>query len=254
MNIEIGVLFDIDGLGGPSSYGTPSWRILMKNLDLRQMPGVLVYQGDLDIQASQRPYCFCIAISEFTELTGGSSSRYFTEKMSAATDAGLFPLGKRIIEGSGVTRGLVGSGRVDIDGRFRMSSQLGDFGDLRLVANGREFGWRVLPDEDSLATFALAYLAKTGGEGLPLGAESQQLCESVLRDVGERPTVTALGAAGLPADRLKTACDRLIRQVWADSPQQAMPETKTAAKAKSGAMPEEGIQFFPDKKWWQFWK
>ena len=206
----------------------------MKNLDLREMPGVLFYQGDLDIQASQRPYCYCIAISELEALTGGRGSQYFMQKLSTTSDAGLFPSDQRFVQGN-VTASLIGSGRVDIDGRFRMSSNLGDLGDLRLVTNGREFGWTVLPDDELLAVFALTYLGKTGGEGIPLGDESRELCESVLRDMGQRSTLAALRAAGLPSDRLKSACDRLVRQVWPDAP----PEQRETAASK---------------KWWEFWK
>jgi len=216
MNREIGVLFDIDGLGGPSSYGTPCWRILMKNLDLSEMPGVVFYQGDLDIQASQRPYCYCIAITELMAFTDGRGYEHFLEKLSVASDPGLFPQGRRFIK-DGVTTSLIGTGRVDIEGRFRMSSQLGDLGDLRLVTNGNEFGWKVLPDDDLVAAFTLTYLERTSGEGLPLSADSRLACESVLKEVGQSITFSALRSLGLPSNRLKKACRQLNLQIWPDS-------------------------------------
>lgn len=240
---SIGVLFDIDALGGPSSYGTPCWQIIMKHLDLHQMPGVLFYQGDLEIQASQRPYCFCIAISEIVLLTGGRGYEYFIDKLSTASDAGLFPAGGRFANGS-VTQLLIGTGRVDIDGRFRMSSQLGDFGDLRLVRSGRELGWQVLPDNDLIAPFALAYLSKSGGQGLPFSNETRLLCESVLRDIGQSLTLDALRGADLPEDQMRTACDRLVRQVWPDTQQ---VQAESASSASSSTQPRT-------KKWWEFWR
>ena len=214
----------------------------MKNLDLSKMSGVLFYQGDLDIQASQRPYCFCIAVSEHPAFNNLRGLQYFVQTMSAATDAGLFPPERRLIEGS-ATSGLIGSGRIDIDGRFRMSSQLGDLGDLRLVTSGRELGWRVIPDVDLVATFAWTYLAKTGGQGIPLGDESKQLCESVLRDTGQGETMAALraAAADLPADEFKRACERLVQQVWPDSPQ-LQPGSATPSPARQ------------EKRWWEFWR
>ena len=247
MNKAIGVLFDIDGLGGPSSYGTPCWRILMKHLDLKQMPGVLFYQGDVDVQASQRPYCYCIAISQLPALTGGRGSEYFLRKLTDASDAGLFPAGQRFTQGD-VARSLIGSWRVDIEGRFRMSSNLGDLGDLRLVTNGREFGWTVLPDDDLLAVFALTYLGKTGGEGIPLGDESRETCESVLREVGQRSTLAALRAAGLPPERRKVASDRIVQQVW-----KGVPETQSGAATAVARTAPVGSDAQP-KKWWKFWR
>ena len=212
MNNTIGVLFDIDGLGAPSSYGISCWRILMTHLDLRKIPGVLFYQGDLEIEAGQRPYCYCIAVQELIH-TQDQGIQYFVQQLSKASDAGLFPENQRFIEGD-IIASLIPSGRVDSDGRFRMSSNLGDLGDLRLVSSGREIGWDVLPDDDLIPLFTLTYLAKTSGSGLPLADESKELCESILREIGERPIITTLRAAGMLRDQLDETLDRLADQVW----------------------------------------
>jgi hypothetical protein len=237
---SIGILFDIDGLGAPMSYGSPCWRILMKYLDLSKMPGVLFYQGDLDIEASERSYCFCIAISELEMMSGGQGLKHFIQMLSSASDAGLFPLEKRFVEGS-ITDFLVPSGRVDMGGRFMMSRNLGELGDLELVSNGRKLGWTIVPDDDLLAIFAHSYLRKTNEESiLPLRGNSKELCESVLRDVGEHSTIAALRAAGLPPEDLDIARQRLEQQVWKKSSQEQQAES-----ALSGSRA---------KRWWQFWK
>jgi len=247
----IGVLFDIDGLGGPSLYGHPCWRILMKHLHLREMAGVVFFEGDLDIQASQRPYCYCIAVSELPVLTGGRGVPYFVQRLTATTDAGLFPAGRRFVEGNAISS-LRPTGRVDLDGCFRMSSAWGDFGDLRLIRHGRELGWRVLPDADLVALFTLAYADKTGGQGMPFSEDSRDLCESVLKEIGQRSVLAAVQTARRPPEQLRQISDRLIRQLWPDSP--ATTSTEATSVQKSGEPTPSGFQFFPEKKWWQFWK
>ena len=194
----------------------------MKELDLSHLPGVLFYQGDLEIPASKRSYCYCIALQEFPVFTGGEGIQYIKTRLLNSKEAGLFPEEKRFVEKS-ISSALVPTGRVDVDGRFRMASELGEFGDLGLVRLGRDTKWTVFPDADLLDTFAFRYVDKTEDDALsPLSDESRILCEHVLKEVGQSDTLAAVRASGATDDHKKEVCKRLNKQLW--------------------------------PKWWQFWK
>lgn len=247
MNKVIGVLFDVDGLGPAGVHDAACWRIFMKNLDLREMPGVVFYQGDLSNVAAGKPKCFCIAISDFIPATGGRGCRYFVQKMETAEDPALFPIKDRFLEGDELSS-LIPAGKVDSGGCLRMSVKSGELGDLRLVAMGREFGWKVLPGEDLLPKFAINYLARKGSG--TLDDQSRKLCEALLKEIGYDATMAALRSARFPAEQLATAREGLTLMIW---PDKHAGQPQQAAAAKRSSAPTRRLQNQP-RKWWEIWK
>jgi hypothetical protein len=219
----------------------------MKNLDLREMPGVVFYQGELDLNPGNKPRCFCIAISDFIPATGGRGCRHFVQKMEAATDSALYPAKDRLFEGDELSK-LTTVGKVDGEGRLRMSVRSGDLGNLTLVTTGRELGWKVLPGEDLLPKFAATFLAKKA-KGT-LDEPTRELCKSLLKEIGYDATIAAIRAGRLPAEQLGSTCEGITMLIWPEK-HAAQPQATTSAKRTSapGKKPQTAA-----RKWWEIWK
>ena len=55
--MEVGVIFDIDDLGG-GAYGQAAWAIVMGKFDPNGLGGCNLFSGDVDIAGNNRPYTF----------------------------------------------------------------------------------------------------------------------------------------------------------------------------------------------------
>lgn len=118
MMFEIGVLFDIDALGG-GFYGYEAWKIFMRHCKGENLAGTTLFEGDTAETLRGQANHFCIAIFALVQ----SKVAYVKEVMSRATDKGLLPLGERFIEGrvtrmTGGHQPLPQRARVDAFGRF----------------------------------------------------------------------------------------------------------------------------------------
>ena len=244
MNKLIGVLFDIDGLGGSGACEAAGWRILMTNLDLREMPNVVFYQGELDLSPGRKPRCFCIAISDFIPATGGRGCRHFVSKMETVSAAGLYPEKERFLEGDELNS-LTTQGKVDAEGCLRMSVRSGDLGNLTVITNGRELGWKVLPGEDLIPKFAMNFLARKS-KGT-LDEQTRKLCETLLKEVGYDATMAAMRGGRLPAEQLQSTCEGITALIW--------PGRQSGQSHPAGQRPSAGGTRRPTpRKWWEIWK
>lgn len=91
---EIGILFDIDALGG-GLYGWQAYKILFGSLDPQRLMGCSFHDGDTNATIYQGANLYCIAIRSSDPLT----IDYVRDALSARTDDGLLTLNRRFIEG-----------------------------------------------------------------------------------------------------------------------------------------------------------
>lgn len=92
---EIGIVFDIDELGG-GMYGSEAFKIFYKNLDPSQMSNFSIYDGDTNSTLMGKDRFYCIAVKSMDEAT----ISYVEKVMGEASDKGLAPLSKRFIKGN----------------------------------------------------------------------------------------------------------------------------------------------------------
>lgn len=89
---EIGIVFDIDDLGG-GMYGSEAFKIFYKNLDPSKMSDFIIYDGDTNstLTGSDRHYCIAVKSNDSATID------YVENTMKNASDKGLAPLSKRFI-------------------------------------------------------------------------------------------------------------------------------------------------------------
>lgn len=88
----IGVVFDIDGLGG-GFYGLEAWRLFMKHLDPRRPGACVLVEGDTVATLSGKVNEFCIGIyGPFLNLS------YMRNAFEKLDDPRLVPVHRRFIE------------------------------------------------------------------------------------------------------------------------------------------------------------
>ena len=88
----IGVVFDIDGLGG-GYYGYRAWKIFMKNIDQKRLGVCILVEGDTAATLNGQANEFCIGVYGPTiDLS------YIREIFEAINDPGLSPFHRRFIE------------------------------------------------------------------------------------------------------------------------------------------------------------
>jgi hypothetical protein len=109
----IGVVFDIDGLGG-GYYGYRAWKVFMKSLDPRRLGSCVLVEGDTSATLNGRANEFCIGVYGMEECVD-----YVRETFENVEDAGLAPLHRRFIEKMALDpQPLPIVGRVDLFGRL----------------------------------------------------------------------------------------------------------------------------------------
>ncbi len=133
----IGVVFDIDGMGG-GFYGYYAWRLFMKHLAPKQLGPCILVEGDTAATLSGQANEFCIGIYGLI-----LDINYIRETFEYLEDLGLAPVHRRFIE------------KMALDGQpLPIKGQIDDFG--RLVTKQwmrtehdlcKEAGWGYCPEE-----------------------------------------------------------------------------------------------------------
>ncbi len=109
----IGVVFDIDALGG-GFYGSKAWRIFMRNLRPERIVGCNLREGDTRETLSGNRREFCIAVWGIDVDTEAIRSAFAT-----CSETGLAALERRFISSPQLdSEPLVEAGRIDAEGRL----------------------------------------------------------------------------------------------------------------------------------------
>ena len=118
---EIGVLFDIDGLGG-GYYRYSALRVLFERLDPKRLAGCTVLDGDTSETLARNANTYCGAFQAVDLAQAG----YIREALGNCDDKGLLPTSSRFIEGAVTARHpLVLAGRIDGEGRLVVRKEEG---------------------------------------------------------------------------------------------------------------------------------
>jgi hypothetical protein len=111
---EIGILFDIDELGG-GFYGLAAYRIFFRNLDPERLAACALYEGDTTETLSGRAREFCIAV----QALDPAQIEYVRDTMRLCDEKGLLHGEGRFLLGEVTIRHpLVLAGHVDAVGRL----------------------------------------------------------------------------------------------------------------------------------------
>ena len=92
---EIGILFDIDELGG-GFYGYEAYKIFFKNLDPKRLTACTLFDGDTNDTLAGRARLYCIAVHS----VDASKINYIKETLSKCGDKGLLAVNRRFLEGN----------------------------------------------------------------------------------------------------------------------------------------------------------
>ena len=111
---EIGVVFDIDELGG-EFYGWAAYQIFFRNLDPKRLTACTLLAGDTGPKLAGRARQYCIAV----RALDAARISYIKETLSQRGDKGLLAVEKRFLERS-VTRRhpLAVAGEIDAAGNL----------------------------------------------------------------------------------------------------------------------------------------
>jgi len=111
---EIGILFDIEGLGS-SLYGRAAYRILFESLDPQRLKGCSLHDGDTNATLMGKANLYCVAI----RCPEPETLDYVREALSAREDEGLLPVDRRFVTGAVTAREpLVQAGDVNKAGKL----------------------------------------------------------------------------------------------------------------------------------------
>ena len=111
-NTEIGIVFDIDELGG-GFYGLTAYKVLFQSLDPNRLKGCTLRDGDTAETLAGRARHYCIAF----QSTDSATIQYVHDTLANAQEKGLLPAGRRFIEATS-QQPLVLAGVIDSDGRL----------------------------------------------------------------------------------------------------------------------------------------
>jgi hypothetical protein len=112
--MELGILFDIDDLGG-GFYGFEAWKIFLKHCDPEKLSGCIFYEGDTIDTLEGRANTFCIAV----QSRDPTAVNYLKQTFAGLKEKGLLPPDERFAEGTVTTmHPLVLKAQVDTEGRF----------------------------------------------------------------------------------------------------------------------------------------
>lgn len=108
----IGVVFDIDGLGG-GYYGYRAWQIFMRHIDPQRICASILVEGDTVLTLDGRAREFCIGIYGMIDL------EYVRDLFEGIDDPGLAGVHRRFIEKVALDpQPLPIRGYIDAVGRF----------------------------------------------------------------------------------------------------------------------------------------
>lgn len=162
---EIGVLFDIDELGG-GMYGWKAYRILFASLDPQRLRGCSLHDGDVNATIAGLAQLYCIVVRS----SDPRAIHHVRQAMSSRADAGLLPADLRLVDGE-ITRvePLVPAGAVDRAGRLvvRPDDMLAGMATER---PGQD-GWTVVTGEPPFGAESAAWRGTTvpPGDGTDVG-------------------------------------------------------------------------------------
>jgi len=111
---RLGVLFDIDELGG-GVYGFEAYRIFFSAVDTRELAGCLLLDGDTNETLAGKANLYCIAVETF------DPSRLVAVRraLSQSTGKGLLPAAARFMDDAEAqTQPLVLTARVGLGGEL----------------------------------------------------------------------------------------------------------------------------------------
>lgn len=112
--MELGILFDIDDLGG-GFYGFEAWKIFLKHCDPEKLSGCMFYEGDTIDTLEGRANTFCIAV----QSSDPTAVNYLKQTFAGLKEKGLLPPNERFVEGTVTSmHPLVLKAQVDTEGRF----------------------------------------------------------------------------------------------------------------------------------------
>lgn len=132
----IGVVFDIDALGG-GAYGARAWRVFMLEVDPRRLCGSALVDGDTALTLYGTANEFCIGIYS-PEL----DTAYIRDRFESSDATGLAPLHRRFIEEAALRpQPLPLFGRIDVAGRL-VTEEWSPFDH----ESCREAGWGYAPE------------------------------------------------------------------------------------------------------------
>jgi hypothetical protein len=113
---EIGIVFDIDDLGG-GFYGWEAYKIFFSSLDPKKLTSCTIFDGDTreTLAGSARQYCIVIQSHDSSQVN------YVKETISQRSDKGLLMLEKRFLEGNITSQqSLVRAGEIDNEGNLNI--------------------------------------------------------------------------------------------------------------------------------------
>jgi len=111
--LEIGVMFDVAGLGG-GDYGYSAYKIVFANLDPKRLAGCMIWDGDAMAISSDR-YCICIQTTQKEQID------YVQHALGGIEAPGLLPGSLRFVTGRVASpNSLVNSGVIGQDGAFNV--------------------------------------------------------------------------------------------------------------------------------------
>ncbi len=109
---QIGILFDIDELGG-GFYGYAAYRILFASIEKRCLHGCILKDGDTNATLTEGAREYCIVVESAEESTINSIKR----SIGGLDTKGLFPASSRFLSDLEVFHEpLVFAGRITSDG------------------------------------------------------------------------------------------------------------------------------------------
>lgn len=96
---KIGILFDIDALGG-GMYGFEAYKIFFTAIEPRTITGCTVTDGDTNATLAGKSRHFCIAVESFSPTTIATVK----EALTKSSAKGLLPVPSRFLDDAAVTR------------------------------------------------------------------------------------------------------------------------------------------------------
>jgi hypothetical protein len=132
----IGIVFDIDALGG-GFYGYQAWRIFMRHVDPSKITACILMEGDTNATLNGRAREFCIAVYGMNLDPG-----YIKKVFGDLNEKGLAPKNRRFIEKPELdSEPLPKRGMIDAFGIFTTEAWTRIDHDLC-----KEAGWRYKPE------------------------------------------------------------------------------------------------------------
>ncbi len=118
---EIGILFDIDDLGG-GFYRYSAFKVLFESLDPKRLTGCTLLDGDTSETLAGQASTYCVTFQD----VDSAQADYIRETLGDCDDKGLLPTSSRFIEGAVTgSHPLVVAGRVDGEGRLVVREDAG---------------------------------------------------------------------------------------------------------------------------------